>query len=419
MVQPVWGTFAPGDHDRLYVVDQVGKIYVVNVDDRAKPRKKKLFLDISSRLVPLGLFGINYDERGLLGMAFHPRFKKNGLFYTFSSEPVSGEADFSTQPAGVVPDCQSVILEWHALNPKKDGETPIVELASVREVMRIDKPQFNHNGGAIVFGPDGMLYIGLGDGGAANDRGAGHVDGGNGQSLAPGNVLGKILRIDPLARNSANGKYGIPSDNPFVGTGLGEPEIWAYGFRNPFRLSFDSRTGLLYVGDVGQNNIEEVDIVKKGRNYGWPVKEGTFLFDVSATNLGFVFADSPGSPAGLEDPIAEYDHADGAPPVPNTRVAIIGGFVHRGHDARGLRGHYVFGDYSGPIGTPVNGHIFMLNGKDRHIENLRVAGRDSLGLAVLGFGQDADGEVYLLASETGVVKGTTGQVLKITSSEKK
>ena len=419
MVQPVWGTFAPDDNDHLYVVDQTGKAWVVDVSNDGKPADKKLFLDVSSRLVTLGLFGINYDERGFLGLAFHPRFEKNGLFYTFTSEPVKGPADFTTLSPGTAPNCQTVILEWRVMNPDRDEESPIVDLSSVREVMRIDKPQFNHNGGTLVFGPDGMLYIGLGDGGAANDRGTGHVAGGNAQSLAAGNVLGKILRIDPLGRNSANGKYGIPADNPFVGTGHGAPEIWAYGLRNPFRMSFDFRTGMLYVGDVGQNNIEEVDVVQKGGNYGWPVKEGTFLFDVSATNMGFVFADSPGTPAGLVDPIAEYDHADGAPPVPNTRVAIIGGFVYRGHEADALRGQYIFGDYSGPVGTPVNGHIYRLAGKDNHIENLKVDGRTQLGLAVLGFGQDSDGEVYLMASETGVVKGTTGQVLKITTSSKK
>ncbi len=416
MVQPVWGTHAPGDPDHLYVVDQVGKIYYVNVADGAKPSDTKLFMDISSRIVPLGLFGINYDERGLLGLAFHPRFSKNGLFYTFSSEPVKGKADFTTLPAGTAPNCQTVILEWHVLNSDKHDAMPIVQLNSVREIMRIDKPQFNHNGGALDFGTDGLLYIGVGDGGAANDRGVGHVPGGNAQSLAPGNVLGKILRIDPMLNDSANGQYGIPEDNPFAGKGTAAPEIWAYGFRNPFRISIDPRTGDLWVGDVGQNNIEEVDIVDPGLNYGWPVKEGTFLFDVSATGTGFVYANSPGALTGLVDPIAQYDHADGVPPaVPNSRVAIIGGFVARGKDAKKLRGNYIFGDYSGPIGTPVNGHIYMLNGDDHILENLKVDGRPSLGLAVLGFGQDAQGSVYLMASETGVVKGTTGQVFKITT----
>ena len=420
MVQPVWGTFAPGDKDHLYVVDQVGKIFSVNVSSTGKPSDTKVFLDISKRIVPLGLFGINYDERGFLGIAFHPRFRQNGLMYTFTSEPVNGKADFSTMPAGVAPNCQTVILEWHVLNADRDDETHplMVQLDSMREVMRIDKPQFNHNGGAIVFGTDGFMYIGVGDGGAANDIGVGHVAGGNAQSLTSNNVLGKILRIDPTERNSANGKYGIAEGNPFISKGA--PEVWAYGFRNPFRISVDPSTGDLWVGDVGQNNIEEVDLVDPGKNYGWPIKEGTFLFGVSATNTGFVYANSPGAPANLTDPVAEYDHADGVPPaVPNSRVAIIGGFVYRGRDSKNLRGNYIFGDYSGPIGTPVNGHIFLLNRDDNTFANLKVDGRTSLGLAVLGFGQDARGEVYLMASETGVVKGLTGQVFKITSSAPK
>jgi glucose/arabinose dehydrogenase len=172
----------------------------------------------------------------------------------------------------------------------------VLDPASARELLRIDKPQFNHNGGTPVFGPDGMLYVAVGDGGAANDVGVGHAPGGNGQSLAPGNVLGKILRIDPLGRDSGNGRYGIPEENPVLGAGV--DEVWAWGFRNPFRMSFDRRTGRLWVGEVGQNDLEEVDVVRPGRNYGWPIKEGTFLFD----SHGFVTADSPGAPAGLVRP---------------------------------------------------------------------------------------------------------------------
>jgi glucose/arabinose dehydrogenase len=429
-VVPVWGTSAPGDDDHLYVVDAIGKIYVVDIsDDRrhtpaAAPR---LFLDMTAVMPTLGLFGIGYDERGLLGMAFHPNFRHNGLFYTFTSELVKGKADFSTLPAGVAPNCQSVITEWRVMDADRDRDHDgdrdreddegnlTVDLSSARELMRIDKPQFNHNGGAIVFGPDRMLYIPLGDGGAANDQGVGHVSGGNAQSLTAGDVLGKILRIDPLGRNSANGKYGIPHDNPFVENKKGPAEIYAYGFRNPFRISFDSRTGKLWVGDVGQNDIEEIDIVEKGDNYGWPIKEGTFLFDTTATGLGIVYANSPGSPAGLIDPIAEYDHHDGVGTA-NTRIAINGGFVYRGRDVRDLRGHYIFGDY-GHFATPVNGQVFILNGSDRHIESLQLQGQSSLGLAMFGFGEDARGEVYVMGSETGVFKGTTGRVLRITAAK--
>jgi glucose/arabinose dehydrogenase len=424
-VVPIWGTSAPGDDDHLYVVDAIGKIYVVDIsDDRhhtsAAPR---LFLDMTAVMPTLGLFGIGYDERGLLGMAFHPNFRRNGLFYTFTSELVKGKADFSTLPAGVTPNCQSVITEWRVMDADGDRDRDrdddegdlVVDLSSSRELMRVDKPQFNHNGGTLVFGPDRLLYFSLGDGGNANDQGVGHVPGGNAQSLAAGDLLGKILRIDPLGRNSANGKYGIPRDNPFAENGKGPAEIYAYGFRNPFRMSFDLRTGKLWAGDVGQNDIEEIDIVEKGGNYGWPIKEGTFLFDTTAAGLGIVYANSPGSPAGLTDPIADYDHHDGVGTA-NTRIAIVGGFVYRGREVRDLRGHYIFGDY-GHFGAPVNGQVFILNGSDHHIESLQLQGQSSLGLAMFGFGEDARGEVYVMGSGTGVFKGTTGKVLRITAAK--
>jgi glucose/arabinose dehydrogenase len=291
-------------------------------------------------------------------------------------------------------------------------------------LLRIDKAYINHNGGALTFGPDRLLYLPLGDGGNANDQGIGHTDAGNAQTLASGNVLGKILRIDPLGGNSANGKYGIPRDNPFADKQNplpGAHEIYAYGFRNPWRMSFDSETGQLYVGDVGQNDIEEVDIVEKGRNYGWPIKEGTFLFDTTQPGRageGFVWANSPGSPAGLIDPIAEYDHADGEQPpfhsTPDTRVAVIGGFVYHGHKIRAVRDKYVFGDYSDEIGKPVAGHLWVLTGPNRNIEQLNIQGRTQLGLAVLGFAQDQKGELYLLANQTGTLLGNTGVVMRLT-----
>jgi len=417
LVSPVAGAVAPGDRTHLYVADQAGQVWRVPIanrenggedgddaDDNPANRRPELFLDVSSLLVPLGLGPGKYDERGLLGIAFHPQFRFNGLFYTFTSQPAKGGADFSTMPAGVAPNCQSVVTEWRVQRPGRRNSP--VDLASARELLRIDKPQFNHNGGALAFGPDQMLYVALGDGGGADDEGVGHAPEGNAQSLAPGNVLGKILRIDPLGRNAANGRYGIPPDNPFVGK-AGADEIFAYGFRNPFRMSFDG-DGRLYAGDVGQNVIEEVDVVTAGANYGWHVKEGTYLFDGAGTDApGFVHAASPGLPAGLTDPIAEYDHVDVAG-QPAVRTAVIGGFVYRGHQLRQLRGQYVFGDYSGSGG----GHMFVL-GRNNRVENLVVAGRDPLGLAVLGFARDDRDELYLLASSTGTLLGKTGVVMKI------
>ncbi|MBQ5939503.1 sorbosone dehydrogenase family protein [Massilia sp. AB1] len=421
LVSPVAAAVAPGDRRHLYVADQIGLVWRVHIanraedgddgdddDDDAGSRQPEQFLDVRSLLVsPLGLGPGKYDERGLLGIAFHPQFRFNGLFYTFTSQPVKGAADFSTMPAGAAPNCQSVVTEWRVQRPGRRNSP--VDLGSARELMRIDKPQFNHNGGAIAFGPDQMLYISLGDGGAADDEGVGHVAGGNAQSLAPGNVLGKILRIDPLGRNAANGRYGIPADNPFVNRD-GADEIFAYGFRNPFRMSFDPM-GRLIVGDVGQNQVEEVDVVTAGGNYGWRIKEGTFLFDTGGPDApGFVHADSPGLPAGLVDPIAQYDHADGAG-APPSRVAVIGGYVYRGNRLQQLKGQYVFGDYSGRGGPTPQGHLFVL-GRNNRVENLTPVNRNPFDLAVLGFAQDQRGELYLLANGSGTLLGTTGVVMK-------
>ena len=183
-------------------------------------------------------------------------------------------------------------------------------------------------------------------------------------------------------------------------------------------MSFDRERGTLIAGDVGQNNIEEVDVIRKGGNYGWPIKEGTFLFDGGGsrpapdTGVGFVYADSPGQPIGLIDPAAEYDHAD-APAKTETRVAVIGGYVYRGRDITALRGRYLFGDYSGEGGTQVEGHILMAGGSNHNVEDVKIVGRENgLGLAVLGFGQDSKGELYLLCNQTGTLNGKTGQVLR-------
>jgi glucose/arabinose dehydrogenase len=441
LASPVAATFAPGVEDSLFVADQTGQIWQVDVSDDGHGRHpaKTLFADVSSRLVALGAFGIGYDERGLLGLAFHPDFKKNGLVYTYTSEPPKGVADFSTgtwDPAyQAVPYSaddvggyhQSVVTEWRVKNSR--GGQLQVDPSSAREVMRVDEPEFNHNGGALVFGNDKTLFIALGDGGQADDVARGHVPGGNAQSLAPGNVLGKILRIDPLGRNAANGRYGIPANNPKTG---GEREIYAYGFRNPYRMSVDRKTGALWVGDVGQNDLEEVEQVKAGGNYGWPVKEGTFLFAptggcvprVNGDVKGCVFADSPGAPANMLDPLAQYDHTEDAGAT-EVRVAVVGGFVARGDDMGRLSGRYVFGDYSTEIGEPVAGHLFYLDSSNK-VKEVGVKGRPGgLGLAVLGFGTDAKGNIYLLANGSGtladpgfaVSPGTSGEVLRISADD--
>jgi hypothetical protein len=277
----------------------------------------------------------------------------------------------------------------------------VVDPATVREVLRVDEPQFNHDGGALTFGPDGMLYISLGDGGGADDQGVGHVEGGNGQD--PGNVLGSILRIDPQGTDAANGAYGIPADNPFVGDETALPEVFAFGLRNPFRISFDTETGALYIADVGQNDIEEINLGEAGANYGWNTKEGTLCFDPNGDEDGFAHECGPeDDTTGLVDPIAEYSHDEG--------VAVIGGFVYRGETMPQLQGRYVFGDYFHP--ASMSGRLFHLS-EELELSEFDLGARGTLGMSVLGFGQDAAGEVYVMANLTGTPFGESGQVLRI------
>lgn len=400
---PLWAITPPKDNRRLFVVDQVGKVWAIKNSPGNIP-ERLLFLDVGvdglDLIVPLGAFGPGtFDERGLLGLAFHPDYHKNGLIYTYTSEPVAGPADFSTMTAAAAANHQTVIREWHVPNPRRRNS--VVDPNSSRVLLTIDEPQFNHNAGAISFGADDLLYIAVGDGGGADDQGPGHAVGGNGQDLGPNNLLGKILRIDPQGNNSANGQYGIPADNPFVGDSAPD-EVFAYGFRNPFRMSFDQKTGELYAADVGQNDIEEVDVVVAGGNYGWPVKEGTFLFDMNGADPGFTTVDSPGFPAGMIDPIAQYDHDEG--------ISVSGGFVYRGREARDLRGSYVFGDFSRSF-VPASGRLFHL-GEDNEILELIPSG-GPLDVYVMGFGQDRRGEVYVMTSENFAPVGTTGVLHRI------
>ncbi len=401
---PVWAINAPRDGRRIFVVDQIGKIWAIGLAPGVPARH--LFLDVGvtgqNLLVPLGAFGPGtFDERGLLGLAFHPQYQANGLFYTYTSEPARRSADFSTMSAGVAPNHQTVIRAWKVMSPGDPEATPN---ARSRVLMRIDQPQFNHNAGALVFGPNDHLFIAVGDGGAADDQGDGHAEGGNGQDLSDGNVLGKILRIDPLGNNSANGRYGIPADNPFVGAD-GADEIYAYGFRNPYRISFD-RTGVLYAADVGQNDIEEVDVVVSGGNYGWPVKEGSFLFDMNGDDPGFTTDFSPGVPAGMIDPIAEYDHDEG--------ISVTGGFVMRSPSVPGLNGDYVFGDWFNPA-EDTGGRLLHID--DGTLAEVQIVGQDGVGMFVTGFGQDRRGNVYVLGQAGFAPVGETGVIQKIVAAE--
>ena len=402
LVSPINLKPAPDGTGRLFVADQKGIVYII-LNDQLLPSP---FLDLSNRLISLGA---NYDERGLLGIAVHPDFgNQNSVgyhkFYTYTSEPVAGNADFTTDPPIANPNHQSVVAEWIV-----DSQEPnIIDQSSRREIMRIDEPQANHNAGDMAFGHDGYLYISFGDGGNANDVGNGHGQSGNGQNI--NTVLGSILRIDPLDPLvttestdliSDNGKYRIPVNNPFVGI-EGIDEIFAYGFRNPYAFGFDSATGKLILGNVGQNHIEEIEVVRKGKNYGWNLKEGSFRFD---PNTGNVTDDLAGLPTNLTDPVAQYDHDEG--------IAVIGGFIYRGNAIPELFGKYIFGDLSRGFASP-GGRLFYTDLDIGLIHEL-VIGVDNrdLNLYVKGFGQSLDGEIYLLASSNLGPSGSGGKIFKI------
>ena len=297
-------------------------------------------------------------------------------------------------------------MEAELLRPEHDR--PCVP----REVISFGKNANNHNGGTIAFGPDGYLYLGTGDGGNANDVGTSHIEpGGNGQNLST--PLGKMLRIDPLNPAltagsvntiSINGQYRIPAGNPFQGAGQ-VPEIYAYGLRNPYRFSFDTLNGQLIAADVGQNNVEEIDRIVLGGNYGWALKEGDFLFNRTTGpggTAGTVGVRSPGNPGGLIDPISgalgmlEYDHGDG--------ISITGGFVYRGTGIPELVGKYVFGDLALHTPPRADGRLFYADLDTGEIDEFLLPqfanGILPDGLTVHGFGQDAGGELYALVTNT-------------------
>lgn len=433
-VAPLAAVAPPGDHSSLYVADQPGQIYRVDLATGVR----SLFLDVTTRLpmVPLGVFGPNtYDERGLLGLAFSPTFATDHRFYTFTTERTAAHPhpDFTSvdpkdndpacplpDPTTFKPDHVNLIREWSVVRGA---------VTMVREVLSVANPQFNHTGGGLQFGPDGALYIAFGDGGGEDDQNCQigvdlkvtrfhHEPGGNSQFV--GNLMGKIVRIDPsrTLRNgvpSRNGQYSTLPLNPPIPGAL--PEIYAYGLRNPFRFSFDSVTSRLVAGDVGQNQVEEVDEVTAGGNYGWRQKEGTFLFDPAGFQLfgfatdGFVSADSPGSPRGLIDPIGEYDHDEGH--------AVIGGFVYRGTSIARLQGSYVFGDYSrnsssaqGRVLT-IPSRVVAAPGSMSPAASVQEATSGPIDIFVDGLGQDASHELYVMGNTTGVLAGRTGVLYKI------
>ena len=406
LVSPITVSGSPDHTKRLFIVDQVGKIWIIGADGNKLPNP---FIDVTSKMVTLSPF---YDERGLLGLAFHPDFKNNGKFYLFyTAPPRAGGPDAATP--------------WNNLTRVSEfkvssGNPNHAELSSERVILEVDHPQSNHNGGTIAFGPDGYLYISIGDGGNGDDIGPGHVndwykinDGGNGQDVKQ-NLLGNILRIDVNKITEGN-NYAIPRDNPFVNR-EGKDEIYAYGFRNPYRFSFDQGGNhWLYAGDAGQSLYEEVDIVKKGGNYGWNVKEGTHCFSTAndLQELGSCpMQDSAGNP--LIDPVIELKNF--ANPGGGISIAVVGGNVYRGNAIRSLEGRYIFGSLSGSF-SAATGKILIASPKAAGLwgfEDLKLKSFPvDLGQYLKGFGQDEDGEVYATTSMQVGPQGNTGKVYKI------
>jgi glucose/arabinose dehydrogenase len=400
---------SPGDGSgRLFIADQIGLIRVVTAEGELLDEP---FLDIRDRMVALNP---GYDERGLLGLAFSPDYAENGLFAVYYSAPLAADG-----PQGWNHTSQ---LSWFAVT---EEDPNVANPDSEQTILRVDQPQGNHNGGEIAFGPDGYLYVGLGDGGGANDVGTGHVEdwydanrGGNGQDISQ-NMLGSILRLDV----ETPGPYLIPDDNPFSGEGASRlPEIWAYGLRNPWRFSFDTGGEQeLFVADVGQNLWEEVDIVTQGGNYGWNVKEGAHCFSPATPNqppTACPGTDPEGDP--LIDPIIEYQNGN-APG--GLGLAVVGGYVYRGDALPAFGGRYVFGDWSTSFTAP-NGTLFVAappesDGEGWSFQELEIVTREDgrLGAFLLAFGQDAEKELYVLTSGVSGPSGSTGKVWRLVPAE--
>jgi glucose/arabinose dehydrogenase len=382
---------------RLFIVDQAGLIRIVK-NGVLLPRP---FLDLSGRIVAVNP---GFDERGLLGLAFHPNYAQNGRFFVRYSAPrvgVEGEPCFGTARG-----CHEEILAEFGVSSDPDMANPDGII-----LFRVDKPQFNHNGGMVEFGPDGLLYFTFGDGGGANDGLAdtppSHGPIGNAQNINA--ALGKLHRIDVNSPPEGRVYYAIPPDNPFVGRD-GLDEIYAYGLRNPFRFSFDDGPGgdgRLFLADVGQNLFEELNIIQKGGNYGWVIREGLSCFDPFAPNTPPATCSSTG-PLGepLLDPILDYSHAEGG-------LSIIGGYVYRGSRSPGLVGRYLTGDFSSSFGAP-RGRLYFLDGSEASGFSLKefIIGREDApyGLFLKGFGEGEDGEVYALGSTALAPTGNTGRV---------
>lgn len=360
---PVGMTVTPAYPDKAFILCQPGQFIMADLKTGKTQQLAMLNAEVLSP-------NAGYDERGLLGIAFHPEFKANRkLFLHYSrAKKATGQ------------DHESVVAEF-TLNQK-------LELSSGKDILVVPQPESNHNGGDLAFGPDGYLYIGLGDGGGQGDK---HGTEGNAQNMQ--SLLGKILRIN-VDKAESGKSYAIPADNPFALDKGTRPEIWASGFRNPWRFSFDKKTGQLYTGDVGQDKYEEVNLVEKGKNYGWRLMEGLHCYN-PATNCA--------TGKVLEKPIDEYPHSVG--------VSVTGGYVYRGTSIPALQGTYIFGDWLN--------HLFLLTPPEKagaawqrtELGGLAKPAMDQL--RVNAFGQDEQGEVYLCAQNGTGPHATSGAIFKL------
>lgn len=342
--RPIVMTGAGDGSGRLFIASQTGEIYFINEDDTDVTfADAKLYLDLNRAVS----YKDRENEEGLLGLAFHPEYKENGkvyVYYTTSQRPHV-----------------SVIEEYtvSADDPNK------ANMQSGRELIRIQQPFWNHNGGTLAFGPDGYLYVGLGDGGKANDPLL------SGQDLSK--LLGSILRIDI---NTTEGElpYGIPKDNPFIDRDGAWPEIYAYGLRNVWRMSFDDKTGALWAADVGQNDWEELNVIVSGGNYGWSLREGGNPFRLNG--------DGSGPRRDLIDPLVEYPHTD------DWGKSVTGGEVYRGKETPELDGYYLYGDY-------VTGKLWALkyDYDSKTVKENRPI--DWSNLPVFTFGNTDSGEILM------------------------
>ncbi len=334
---PVHINHAGDGSGRLFVVEQAGQVRII---EQGKIRPLP-FLDIRERVESGG-------EKGLLSIAFHPRYRENGYVY----------ANYTADRRGL----ETVVSRFRRLD--RDRLDP----ASETVLLRIDQPYANHNGGQLAFGPDGFLYIGMGDGGAANDP--------HNHAQNPASLLGKMLRID-VDKTDPGLAYAVPKDNPFVGRSGYRPEIWALGLRNPWRFSFDAGSGRLWAADVGQNRVEEIDIIRRGGNYGWRIMEG----DICTPGIS-----DDCRPDGLEPPLHTYRHPAG--------FSVTGGHVYRGSAIPGLCGTYIFGDY-------VTRRLWGLRYDGRRVRTHRELAKGRF--AVSSFGVDAANELHIADHAGGTI----------------